>query len=100
VTQATHEIGIRTALGAQRRDVLWLMITRSMSWVLLGVAVGGVLSIVVTGLLKGMLYNVTPEDPVVLATVVGILSVVALAASYVPARRAARVDPLMALRSP
>jgi putative ABC transport system permease protein len=99
VTQATHEIDIRAALGAQRRDVLWLMITRSMSWVLLGVAVGGVLSIVVTRLLKGMLYDVTPADPMVLAAVVGILSAVALAASYVPARRAARVDPLMALRS-
>jgi putative ABC transport system permease protein len=99
VTQATHEIGIRAALGAQRRDVLWLMISRSMSWVLLGVAVGGALSIVVTGLLEGMLYDVTPADPAVLAIVVGILSTVALAASYVPARRAARVDPLMALRS-
>ena len=99
VTQATHEIGIRAALGAQRRDVLWLMITRSMSWVLLGVAVGGALSIVVTRLLEGMLYDVTPADPAVMAIMVGTLSAVALAASYVPARRAARVDPLMALRS-
>ena len=99
VTQATHEIGIRTALGAQRRDILWLMITRSMSWVLLGVAVGGAMSSVVTRLLEGMLYDVAPADPAVLAIVVGILATVALAASYVPARRAARVDPLMALRS-
>jgi hypothetical protein len=99
VTQATHEIGIRAALGAQRRDVLWLMIRRSMSWVLLGLAVGGALSIIATRLLKGMLYDVTPADPAVLATVVGVLSAVALAASYIPARQAARVDPLVALRS-
>ncbi len=99
VTQATHEIGIRAALGAQRRDVLWLMIRRSMSWVLLGLAVGGALSIVATRLLEGMLYDVTPADPAVLATVVGVLSAVALAASYIPARQAARVDPLVALRS-
>jgi ABC-type lipoprotein release transport system permease subunit len=57
------------------------------------------LSIVVTRLLKSMLYDVTPADPVVLAVVVGILLAVALAASYLPARRAARVDPLTALRS-
>jgi putative ABC transport system permease protein len=99
VTQATHEIGIRAALGAQRRNLLWLMITRSMTWVVLGVAAGGALSIVVTRLLKSMLYDVTPADPVVLAVVVGILLAVALAASYLPARRAARVDPLTALRS-
>jgi putative ABC transport system permease protein len=99
VTQATHEIGIRAALGAQRWDVLWLMISRSMSWVLLGVAVGGGLSIVVTRLLTGMLYDVKPADPSVLAIVAGILSAVALTASYVPARRAARIDPLIALRN-
>jgi putative ABC transport system permease protein len=99
VTQATHEIGIRTALGAQHLDILRLMISRSMSWVLLGVAAGGVLSIFATRLLKSMLYDVTPADPAVLIVVVAILSTVALVASYVPARRAARIDPLKALHS-
>ena len=99
VAQAKHEIGIRAALGAQRRSLLWLMITRSMTWVVLGVAAGGAMSIVVTRLLKSMLYDVTPADPVVLTVVVGILLAVALAASYLPARRAARVDLLTALRS-
>jgi putative ABC transport system permease protein len=98
VTQSTHEIGIRLALGALHRDVLRMMIARSMAWVLLGVVAGGALSFVVTRLLKGMLYEVTPADPAVLAMAVVILSAAALVASYLPARSATLVDPLIALR--
>ncbi|RPJ72563.1 MAG: FtsX-like permease family protein, partial [Acidobacteria bacterium] len=99
VTQRTHEIGIRVALGAQRRDVVWLIIRNSMAWVLVGIAGGLAASIAASRLLSGMLYEVKPGDPLVLAAVAAILSVVALIATYVPARRATTVDPLVALRT-
>jgi predicted permease len=99
VTQRIHEIGIRVALGAQQRHVIWMMVRGSMSWVLLGVAAGSAASLLVSRLLSGLLYEVTPGDPTVLAAVVVTLSLVALAASWVPARRATKVDPLVALRS-
>jgi len=98
VTQRTQEIGIRMALGANARDVLRLMIGGSMVWVLAGLAVGIAASAGLTRLLAGLLYDVRPLDPVVLAGVALLLGVVALLASYLPARRAARIDPLAALR--
>jgi putative ABC transport system permease protein len=98
VTQRTQEIGIRMALGANSMDVLRLLINSSMLWVLVGVAVGVAGSAGLTRLLGGMLYDVRPFDPVVLGGVALLLAVVALAASYLPARRAARIDPIAALR--
>ena len=98
VTQRTHEIGIRMALGAGSIDVLRLMLNSSMGWVLAGLAVGVAGSAGLTRLLGGMLYEVRPLDPVVLGGVSLILATVALAASYVPARRAANIDPMVALR--
>ena len=98
VTQRTHEIGIRMALGAGNVDVLKLMINSSMGWVLAGLVVGAAGSAGLTRLLSGMLYEVKPLDPAVLGGVSLLLAAVALAASYVPARRAAKIDPMIALR--
>jgi len=98
VAQRTHEIGIRMALGAQTKDVLRLMVNGSMLWVMVGLAVGVAGSAGLTRLLTGMLYGVRPLDPAVLGGVSGLLAAVALAASYWPARRATRIDPMVALR--
>lgn len=98
VTQRTHEIGIRMALGAGTLDVLRLMVSSSMVWALAGLAAGLAGSAGLTRLLAGMLYDVRPLDPAVLGGVSLLLAGVALVASYMPARRAARIDPVAALR--
>jgi putative ABC transport system permease protein len=98
VAQRTHEIGIRMALGAETIDVLRLMVTGSMVWVLVGLVVGVAGSAALTRLITGMLYDVRPLDPVVLGGVALLLGAVALLASYLPARRAAKIDPIVALR--
>jgi len=98
VAQRTHEIGIRMALGAESLDVLRLMVSGSMVWVLIGLAAGVAGSAGLTRLLSGLLYDVRPLDPVVLGGVSLLLTAVALLASYFPARRAARIDPIAALR--
>jgi putative ABC transport system permease protein len=98
VTQRTQEIGIRMAMGAARGDVLRLILSGSMGWVLVGIAVGVVASLGLTRLLGTLLYGVRPGNPLVLASVSIVLASVALLASYIPARRASRVDPMVALR--
>jgi putative ABC transport system permease protein len=98
VAQRTHEIGIRMALGARSLDVLRLMVNGSMIWVLIGLAAGVAGSAGLTRLLTGMLYEVRPLDPLVLGAVSLLLAAVALLASYLPARRAAKIDPIAALR--
>jgi len=98
VTQRTHEIGLRMALGAGTVDVLRLVVSGNMVWVLAGLAAGLAGSAGLTRLLTGLLYGVRPLDPLVLGTVSALLAAVALAASYLPARRAARIDPMAALR--
>jgi putative ABC transport system permease protein len=98
VTQRTHEIGLRMALGAGTLDVLRLVVSGNMIWVLAGLAVGVAGSAGLTRLLAGMLYGVRPLDPAVLGAVSALLGGVALVASYLPARRAARIDPMAALR--
>ncbi len=98
VAQRTQEIGIRMALGAGALDVLRLIVNSSMAWVLVGLVVGVAGSAGLTQLLGRMLYDVRPLDPVVLGGVSTLLAAVALFASYLPARRAAKIDPIIALR--
>ena len=98
VTRRTHEIGVRLALGAPRRHVLGLMLTMGGRLVLTGLAVGIAASLASTRLLRSLLFGVQPSDPIAYAGVAVVLGLVALVACYVPARRAAAVDPLVALR--
>jgi putative ABC transport system permease protein len=98
VSQRTREIGIRVALGARKRDVIRLTMTHSMRSALIGVAVGLAASAALTRFLTGLLFEVKPMDPAVLGAVALILTGVALVASYLPARRATKVDPMLALR--
>lgn len=97
-SQRTHEIGIRMALGAQRLDMLGMIFRQSFTLVLAGVAVGILASVALTRLLGTMLYGVQATDVVTYGGVVGLLVVAAALASYIPARRAMKVDPMVALR--
>jgi putative ABC transport system permease protein len=99
VSQRTQEIGVRMAIGAQRGDVLRLVLGDGMKLALLGVAIGLGAAMALTGYLASLLFSVTPFDPASYLTTAGILVAVAALACYVPARRAMRVDPLVALRA-
>jgi ABC-type antimicrobial peptide transport system permease subunit len=98
VAQRTQEMGLRVALGAQTRDVLQLVLGQGVRLILFGLAVGLVVSFALTRVLAGMLFGVTPTDPVTFVAVSLLLAGVALLACYLPARRATKVDPLVALR--
>jgi putative ABC transport system permease protein len=98
VAERTHEIGLRMALGAKRWDVLGMVLAEGSRMALLGVAIGVTAAFGLTRLLTAMLFGVTPRDPSAFAAVAVLLTVVALAASYLPARRATKVDPMKALR--
>src|SRR5262249_16226639 len=98
VTQRTREIGIRVALGAQVRDVLRLVVGEGLILTLIGMAVGLIAAVVLTRFLSAMLYGVSATDPWTLTAIAGVLRLVALLACLIPAWRAAKVDPMVALR--
>jgi len=99
VTSRTGEIGVRVAVGATRLSVVWLVMREVAGMCAVGLTVGLLTGLVSSRLIAGLLYDLAPNDPAAIAFAIGILSVVALSAAYVPARRASRIDPLQALRA-
>ena len=99
VAQRTREIGIRVALGAQGGEVLGLMLRQGMTLAGIGLLVGVPLAVVAARLVSGFLVGAGAADPVVFVGAAALLALVTLVASYIPARRASRVDPMLALRS-
>jgi putative ABC transport system permease protein len=98
VSQRTHEIGIRIALGGQQREVLRLVLGRALRLILTGVAIGLTAAVALHRLLASQFYGISSTDPFTFLGVSLLLAGVALVASYIPARRAAKVDPVVALR--
>ena len=99
VGQRTHEIAIRLALGAERWDVLRMVLRDGAKMTLAGVAIGLAAALGLTRLMTSMLFGISAHDPITVASVVSLLAFVAFAACYIPARRATRVDPMVALRN-
>jgi putative ABC transport system permease protein len=98
VSQRTHEIGVRLAIGAQRRDVLRLVLRDGAKLTLLGIAIGIIAALALTRLMASLLFEGRPTDPTTFAAFAILLAIAAFAACYIPARRASRVDPMVALR--
>ena len=99
VAQRTHEMGVRVALGAQVPDLVRLVLVEGMRLALVGVLLGAGIALIVGRWVKPLLFAVSPRDPVVFAAVAVVLLAVAALASFIPARRAGRVDPMRALRT-
>jgi ABC-type antimicrobial peptide transport system permease subunit len=99
VTRRTNEIGLRVALGAQQQDVVRMVLKDALKLVLVGALVGTPLALAATRLLRNQLHDVEPTDPLALGVALLVLTASAVAAALLPARRAARLDPLTALRA-
>jgi putative ABC transport system permease protein len=98
VSERSREIGIRMALGAERRDVLKLIVAQGMTLTLIGIGVGLAAALALTRLMRSLLFEVSVTDPSTFAGLAALLSVVAMLACYLPARRATKVDPMVALK--
>jgi putative ABC transport system permease protein len=99
VSRQTRQVGIRMALGATRGDVLRLVLRGGLAFIIAGLALGTLAALALTRLLSSLIYGVSATDPATFAAVTGILGAVALAACFIPAARATRIDPVVALRS-
>ena len=99
VSRRTREIGIRLALGAQRRDVLWLVMKEGAKFSLIGISLGLASALAITRLLADELYGVSPADPATFLAAAVLMAAVTLLACYIPTRRAMHLDPLVALRN-
>jgi putative ABC transport system permease protein len=98
VARRTHEIGIRMALGGKRSDVLALIIKKGFVLIVVGLVIGVAVGLALTRVLRSLLYGVTPTDPTTFVLVSLLLTAVGLLACYIPARRATKIDPMVALR--
>jgi putative ABC transport system permease protein len=98
VSRRTHEIGVRAALGAQPADVMKLILRQGILLLAIGLGIGSAASLAMSRIISSMLYDVSATDPATLAGVALLLSLVAMLACYIPARRATKVDPMGALR--
>jgi putative ABC transport system permease protein len=98
VSQRTHEIGIRMALGARLGQVQWMVVGAALKMVLTGLAIGALVSLLALRLISGLLFNIRYSDPEVNTMAAVVLVVVGMLAAFLPARRAAKVDPIVALR--
>jgi ABC-type antimicrobial peptide transport system permease subunit len=98
VARRTRDIGIRMALGASSSTILRQVLRETLTLMLIGIAVGVPVALTGTHVIRGMLFGLGPADPVALAAACAILAAIAASASYIPARRASRVDPMVALR--
>jgi putative ABC transport system permease protein len=98
VSQRRHEIGVRVALGADRQQVIMMVVRQGVKLVVVGICIGGLTGLAATRMMASLLYGVSASDPMTFAAVAVLLGLVALVACFVPARRAAGVDPLVALR--
>jgi putative ABC transport system permease protein len=99
VTQRTQEIGVRIALGAETREVLWLILKRGLVQLAIGLAIGLAGTVALGGVIQRALVNISSRDPVTILAIMILASSVAIAACVIPSRRAARIDPIAALRA-